>query len=106
MADTVCHPEFRTAVGYWTYRDLPLLQGIPANEAPQRMSAPSVNLDRKSGKLKVAWKPGKDKETSTVDLTYALRIGSAPGMDDIYFSGSECRRQPTRFPSRQHGGRT
>lgn len=78
MADTVCHPEYRTNVGYWTYRDLPLLQGIPANEAPQRMSAPSVNLDRKSGKLKIAWKPGEDKETSTVDLTYALRIGSAP----------------------------
>lgn len=88
MADTVCHPEYRTNVGYWTYRDLPLLQGIPANEAPQRMSAPSVNLDRKSGKLKIAWKPGEDKETSTVDLTYALRIGSAPGKDDIYFSGA------------------
>ena len=88
MADTVCHPEYRTNVGYWTYRDLPLLQGIPANEAPQRMFAPSVNLDRKNGKLKIAWKPGKDKETSTVDLTYALRIGSAPGKDDIYFSGA------------------
>ena len=88
MADTVCHPEYRTNVGYWTYRDLPLLQDIPANEAPQRMSAPSVNLDRKSGKLKITWKPGKDKETSTVDLTYALRIGSAPGKDDIYFSGA------------------
>lgn len=88
MADTVCHPEYRTNVGYWTYRDLPLLQGIPANEAPQRMSAPSVNLDRKSGKLKIAWQPGEDKETSTVDLTYALRIGSAPGKDDIYFSGA------------------
>lgn len=88
MADTVCHPEYRTNVGYWTYRDLPLLQGIPANEAPQRMSAPSVNLDRKSGKLKIAWQQGKDKETSTVDLTYALRIGSAPGKDDIYFSGA------------------
>lgn len=88
MADTVCHPEYRTNVGYWTYRDLPLLQDIPANEAPQRMSAPSVNLDRKSGKLKIAWRQGKDKETSTVDLTYALRIGSAPGKDDIYFSGA------------------
>ena len=88
MTDTVCHPEYRTNVGYWTYRDLPLLQGIPANEAPQRMFAPSVNLDRKNGKLKIAWKPGKDKETSTVDLTYALRIGSAPGKDDIYFSGA------------------
>lgn len=74
--------------GYWATKDLPLLQDIPANEAPQRMSAPSVNLDRKSGKLKIAWKPGKDKETSTVDLTYALRIGSAPGKDDIYFSGA------------------
>ena len=83
LADTL-----ETTVGYWTYRDLPLLQDIPANEAPQRMSAPSVNLDRKSGKLKIAWKPGKDKETSTVDLTYALRIGSAPGKDDIYFSGA------------------
>lgn len=88
MADTVCHPEYRTTVGYWTYRDLPLLQDIPANEAPQRMSAPSVNLDRKSGKLKIAWLQGKDKETSAVDLTYALRIGSAPGKDDIYFSGA------------------
>ena len=82
------HYEPNEVVGYWATKDLPLLQDIPANEAPQRMSAPSVNLDRKSGKLKIAWKPGKDKETSTVDLTYALRIGSAPGKDDIYFSGA------------------
>lgn len=73
LADTT-----KKAGGYWATKDLPLLQGIPANEAPQRMFAPSVNLDRKNGKLKIAWKPGKDKETSTVDLTYALRIGSAP----------------------------
>ena len=83
LADTT-----KKAGGYWATKDLPLLQGIPANEAPQRMFAPSVNLDRKNGKLKIAWKPGKDKETSTVDLTYALRIGSAPGKDDIYFSGA------------------
>lgn len=82
------HYEPNEVVGYWATKDLPLLQGIPANEAPQRMSAPSVNLDRKSGKLKIAWQQGKDKETSTVDLTYALRIGSAPGKDDIYFSGA------------------
>ena len=103
MADTVCHPEYRTNVGYWTYRDLPLLQGIPANEAPQRMSAPSVNLDRKSGKLKIAWKPGKDKETSTVDLTYALRIGSAPGKDDIYFSGANADGSRRDFRSGNMG---
>ena len=71
------HFEPNEVVGYWKVQDLPLLQGIPANEAPQRMAAPSINLDRKSGKLKIAWQQGKDKETSTVDLTYALRIGSA-----------------------------
>lgn len=103
MADTVCHPEYRTNVGYWTYRDLPLLQGIPANEAPQRMSAPSVNLDRKSGKLKIAWQQGKDKETSTVDLTYALRIGSAPGKDDIYFSGANADGSRRDFRSGNMG---
>lgn len=103
MADTVCHPEYRTNVGYWTYRDLPLLQDIPANEAPQRMSAPSVNLDRKSGKLKITWKPGKDKETSTVDLTYALRIGSAPGKDDIYFSGANADGSRRDFRSGNMG---
>lgn len=103
MADTVCHPEYRTNVGYWTYRDLPLLQGILANEAPQRMAAPSINLDRKSGKLKIAWKPGKDKETSTVDLTYALRIGSAPGKDDIYFSGANADGSRRDFRSGNMG---
>lgn len=98
LADTL-----ETTVGYWTYRDLPLLQGILANEAPQRMAAPSINLDRKSGKLKIAWKPGKDKETSTVDLTYALRIGSAPGKDDIYFSGANADGSRRDFRSGNMG---
>ena len=104
MADTVCPTDYnKKAVRYWTYRDLPLLQGILANEAPQRMAAPSINLDRKSGKLKIAWKPGKDKETSTVDLTYALRIGSAPGKDDIYFSGANADGSRRDFRSGNMG---
>lgn len=98
LADTT-----KKAGGYWATKDLPLLQGIPANEAPQRMSAPSVNLDRKSGKLKIAWKPGEDKETSTVDLTYALRIGSAPGKDDIYFSGANADGSRRDFRSGNMG---
>ncbi len=78
----------KATVGYWSARTLPLLQGALANEAPERMAVPTMILDRKNGRLKLAWKAGKDKETSTVDLTYALRIGSAPGKDDIYFSGA------------------
>lgn len=98
LADTT-----KKAGGYWATKDLPLLQGIPANEAPQRMAAPSVNLDRKSGKLKIAWQPGEDKETSTVDLTYALRIGSAPGKDDIYFSGANADGSRRDFRSGNMG---
>ena len=98
LADTT-----KKAGGYWATKDLLLLQDIPANEAPQRMSAPSVNLDRKSGKLKIAWKPGKDKETSTVDLTYALRIGSAPSKDDIYFSGANADGSRRDFRSGNMG---
>lgn len=97
------HYEPNEVVGYWEVQDLPLLQDIPANEAPQRMSTPSVNLDRKSGKLKIAWKPGEDKETSTVDLTYALRIGSAPGKDDIYFSGANADGSRRDFRSGNMG---
>lgn len=97
------HFEPNEVVGYWKVQDLPLLQGIPANEAPQRMAAPSINLDRKSGKLKIAWKPGEDKETSTVDLTYALRIGSAPGKDDIYFSGANADGSRRDFRSGNMG---
>lgn len=55
LADTT-----KKAGGYWATKDLPLLQGIPANEAPQRMFAPSVNLDRKNGKLRL---PGSRERT-------------------------------------------
>lgn len=35
-------------------------------------------------KLKLSWARGKDKETSSCDLTYELRIGTAAGKGDIY----------------------
>lgn len=66
--------------------DLAEFRDIPANEAPQKMQKPEYVLDQINGKLKVFWNKGVDKETSSVDLTYALRIGSKPGADDIYFS--------------------
>lgn len=66
--------------------DLYEFKDIPANEAPQKMQKPEYVLDQINGKLKVFWNKGIDKETSSVDLTYALRIGSKPGADDIYFS--------------------
>ena len=62
------------------------LPGIPANEAPAKPAVPTLMLDETSGRMKLTWQPSTDRESSSADLTYALRIGSEPGLDDIYFS--------------------
>ena len=40
---------------------------------------PTLVSDAASGMLQINWQPGKDDLTPTADLTYALRIGTAPG---------------------------
>lgn len=70
----------------WLYTQIPLLSHTPANQAPEQMAAPKIIIDKNNSRLKLSWLPGKDKESSTVDLTYALRVGTAPGKDDIYLS--------------------
>lgn len=51
------------------------------NTAPQAPGKPSVIYD--NGWLMVNWEAGHDAQTQTIDLTYALRIGTTPGGDDI-----------------------
>lgn len=51
------------------------------NTAPQAPEKPSVIYD--NGWLMVNWDAGHDAQTQTIDLTYALRIGTTPGGDDI-----------------------
>ena len=58
------------------------------NAAPERMEAPTAVLDAGKGRLRINWKQGKDKETSSCDLTYELRIGTQPGSGDILFGAS------------------
>lgn len=53
------------------------------NTAPNKMEKPTALYDPATNRLKITWKRGQDQETSTCDLTYALRIGTAPGLDDI-----------------------
>lgn len=59
-----------------------------ANTAPKKMEAPTAVLDAGKGRLRINWKQGKDKETSSCDLTYELRIGTQPGSGDILFGAS------------------
>ena len=53
------------------------------NTAPKKMAKPTALLDTETNRLKIIWAKGEDKETSACDLTYALRIGTAPGLSDV-----------------------
>lgn len=54
-----------------------------ANSRPQRPEAPNLVFDPTTGRLNVSWPLGSDRETPALDLTYELRIGTAPGLGDI-----------------------
>lgn len=62
--------------------------GDRKNTAPEKMAAPVAYYDDASGKLRITWEAGSDAETSTCDLTYELRIGTAPGKADILATNS------------------
>lgn len=51
-----------------------------APNAPQRLSA---NYNAATGKLKISWGEASDSQSSSKDLTYAVRIGSTPGGNDM-----------------------
>lgn len=57
-----------------------------ANTAPQKPAAPALYYEQSTGWLKVSWTKGADAESSASDLSYALRIGTAPGKDDILYA--------------------
>ncbi|MDR2906886.1 MAG: FG-GAP-like repeat-containing protein [Bacteroidales bacterium] len=55
-----------------------------ANTRPQKPEKPNLRYNAGGGQLDINWKLGSDTESSPVDLTYALRVGTAPGLDDIF----------------------
>lgn len=63
-----------------------LMPEAKANKAPQRPEKPAFTYEPATGLIKISWLPGKDSESSSADLTYALRIGSEPGKGDVYFA--------------------
>lgn len=56
------------------------------NSRPQRPTAPKVSYNASTGEVYVAWERGTDKETAQLDLTYELRIGTAPDKGDIVYA--------------------
>lgn len=53
------------------------------NTRPERPAPPVGILDDATGELTVEWEPSDDTATAPLDLTYELRIGTAPGSCDI-----------------------
>ncbi|MBQ8100858.1 MAG: VCBS repeat-containing protein [Paludibacteraceae bacterium] len=58
--------------------------GVTANTAPKAPAAPELRYE--NGLLTVTWRNGQDKETMTGDLTYALRLGTKAGGNDIVYA--------------------
>lgn len=56
---------------------------FPANSRPAKPEKPTLVYDAGTGRLTVSWPLGTDKETAPLDLTYEVRIGTAPGSSDI-----------------------
>ncbi len=56
--------------------------------APNTPAAPEFAYEASTGYLKVSWQQGTDPRYSGVDLTYELRIGTAPGKGDIVYANA------------------
>lgn len=69
-----------------TEKGVNYLSGISANTPPLRPTVPAFVYEPSTEYLKVSWSLGEDAETSSVDLTYALRIGTAPGCGDMLYA--------------------
>ena len=65
-----------------TYTVLP---NAKKNTRPDKMDKPMAVFLPEEGKLRITWSRGNDAQTSSCDLTYELRIGTAPGKGDILF---------------------
>lgn len=56
------------------------------NTHPQAPGKPTATYNSDNGEVTIEWGFGSDMETAPVDLTYSLRIGTAPGLDDIMWA--------------------
>jgi len=54
------------------------------NTPPEKPEPPTLRYNAGAGQLDISWLLGSDLESSPVDLTYALRVGTAPGLDDVF----------------------
>lgn len=71
---------------HWEWHNIMIIPEGEPNTRPDTPKSPMACFDPVSGDLIVAWDLGNDKETAPLDLTYELRIGTAPDKCDILWT--------------------
>lgn len=56
---------------------------LTKNKRPIAPQKPKLSFNEATGMLLVEWGQGSDAETPVADLTYELRVGTAPGLSDL-----------------------
>lgn len=72
----------------YVYGQLMKISSSSKNTRPDAPQHVNFVYDEKTEQLKVFWSEGSDKETSSVDLTYALRIGTEKNNCDMFFANA------------------
>lgn len=67
--------------GVTEFYPLPNMITVTPNTRPSAPAAPTLNYT--DGSLTITWGNGSDDKTAVADLTYALRIGTTPGGNEI-----------------------
>lgn len=83
--------KYSGLISSWGDKNVPHVTGryskqTKRNTAPKKMSRPIVQMDERTGFLRIVWDAGQDAETSVCDLTYDVRIGTEPGKGDVLFA--------------------
>lgn len=62
------------------------IENANALTRPTAPPAPTFVFDVVTGRLDINWEAGSDTKVSACDLTYALRIGTQPGLGDMLYA--------------------
>lgn len=88
IMEMMCRKTYGDYGAYYNYNIIEKVPGAVRSTRPEKMSKPSAVAFPDANKLKISWPQGKDNETSSCDLTYELRIGTAPGKGDVYYGNA------------------
>lgn len=77
---------------------------VKQNTAPSTPTTPRLLYNAGTGQLDIDWDAATDAQCSSKDLTYALRIGTAPGKGDVVYAHANADGSRRNFLEGNAGG--